>query len=68
MQFWAGFQNDRIDTCLVDTGWGGKGASETRMPMLFVTKTEAKKRYEDVRKVEIRVIGRRKWLRSQGWN
>jgi hypothetical protein len=58
MQFWAGFSDDRIDTRYVDTGFGGKGVGETRMPMLFVTKADAKKQYEDVRKVEIRVIGK----------
>jgi hypothetical protein len=58
MQYWAGFQDDRIDTRHVNTGWGGKGASESRMPMLFISKAEAREQYEDVRKVEVRVVSK----------
>lgn len=58
-QFWAGFCDGHIHTDEVDTGFGGKGVTIVRMPKLFTSRTNARREYEDVRKVEVRVVSKR---------
>ena len=53
---WAGFNSDRIDVFDVDDGWGGFGQGRTDMPCIYRTRKEARKRFQDVRKVEIREV------------
>ena len=57
-QFWAGFSKGKIDTEITDTGWGGLGVAFVRMPMLFTRRADARARYEDVRKVEVRIVSK----------
>ena len=64
-QYWAGFVDDKIDTREVDIGFGGWGETLQRLPALFVSKHEAKINYQDVRKVEVRVVSKRKRTRSR---
>jgi hypothetical protein len=59
-QFWAGFVGDKIDKREVDTGFGGYGEGHTRVPMLFTNRTNARKEYVDVRKVEIRIVSKKR--------
>jgi hypothetical protein len=58
-QFWGGFVNDRLHTGEVDAGFGGFGLSRVRVPMMFTSKANAQAHYEDVRKVEVRVVSKR---------
>lgn len=59
-QFWAGLYNGHIDTRETDNGFGGWGESKHRAPALFTSREEARKHYQDVRKVEVRVISKPK--------
>ena len=64
-QFWAGFVDGVLDTREIDTGWGGFGGEinkvgRTRAPMLFTSRKDARNRYSDVRKVEVRVVNKPK--------
>lgn len=58
-QFWGGFIDDKLDTREIDTMFGGPGERTVRAPMLFTSRTEARKEYKDVRKVEVRVVSRK---------
>jgi hypothetical protein len=60
MQYWAGFVGDRLDTREVDTGFGGWGDHRVRSPAIFTSKEAARKEYQDVRKIEVRVVSRKK--------
>jgi hypothetical protein len=55
-QFWGGFVNNGLDTREVDTGQGGFGTGLTRMPAIFASRRDARREYEDVRKVEVRTV------------
>ncbi len=57
-QFWAGYIEDKIDTREVDTGWGGWGVGKCRLPAIFTSRAEARQQYKDVRKIEVRVVGK----------
>ena len=61
-QFWGGFVGDKLDTREVDTGWGGFGSGDgkKRMPAIFTSRVKARSEYQDVRKIEVRVVGRAK--------
>lgn len=51
---WAGFTDGRLDVIEVDAGWGGYGNGDrVKVPAIFSTKKEARKKYEDVRRVSI---------------
>lgn len=50
--YWAGFSGDKPFEHSVDDFWGGKPSMHIA-PYLFVKKSEAQKRFEDVRKVKI---------------
>ncbi len=49
---WGGFCDDRLDCIDVDTGFGKGNFAD--MPAIFRTRKEARERYQDVRRVEIR--------------
>jgi hypothetical protein len=52
--FWAGYENDEIACWSVDDGWGGfVGWAHVKIPCLYLTKQDARKRFKDVRKVYI---------------
>ncbi len=55
-KFYGGFMNDKLDTTMVDTQWGDAGNGLVVVPAVFVSKAEAKKRYEDVRPVAISTV------------
>ena len=59
-QFWAGFVLDKIDTREVDNGICGWGTERHRAPAIFTSKATAKHHYEDVRKIEVRVVSTKK--------
>jgi hypothetical protein len=59
-QFWAGFLNDKLHVRDTDDGQGGWACGHHMAPALYTTRAEARTRYEDVRKVEIRVVGKPK--------
>ncbi len=55
--YWAGFVEDAVDLLDVDTGWGGWGRDGfAKMPALFETRDEARRRYERVVKVRIELV------------
>lgn len=57
---WAGFEGGEVMQLPVDMGWGGYGTGDFVVaPMLFLTRREARKKFEDVRRVEIREISRK---------
>ena len=57
-KFWAGFCEDKLAIREIDTGFGGFGSGDgkLRAPALFPSKAAARKQYQDVRLVEVRVI------------
>ncbi len=57
-KFWAGFTDDKLAIREIDTGFGGFGSGDGkhRAPMLFPSRAAARKEYQDVRPVEVRVI------------
>ena len=59
-QYWAGIVDGKIDTLETDTGWGGWGQTKYRAPAFFTSRTEARARYEEVRKVEVLVVSKKK--------
>ena len=50
---WGGFTSDKLHADLVDMGFGGFGQSKQASLAVFLTRAEAKKQYQDVRKIEI---------------
>jgi hypothetical protein len=53
---WGGFVDGRLDWTEMDTGWGGYGNAVEPIPAAFRTRKSARKKYQDVRRVEIREI------------
>jgi hypothetical protein len=52
--WWGGFTGGQIAVWNVDDGWGGfTGSSNISMPCVYRTRQEARRRFEDVRKVYI---------------
>ncbi len=51
---WGGFVGGKLDWNANDTGFGGFGVGLVSMPALFKTRKEARREYQDVRRVEIR--------------
>lgn len=49
---WGGFVGGRLDTVLVDDLWGRQRT--VVRPAIFLTRGEAREKYRDVRKLEIR--------------
>lgn len=57
--YWAGIIDGEIDVREVDTGWGGYGKEGDGMvnaPMLFTNRKLARRQYQKVAKVEIRIV------------
>jgi hypothetical protein len=50
---WGGFVDGRLNWHLADTGLGGWGVTYRQMPAMFRTRREARKEYQDVRRVKI---------------
>lgn len=57
-QFWAGFVDDKLDRRKVDNGFGGWGCEKHLAPALFTDRDIASIHYQDVRKVEVRVVSK----------
>jgi hypothetical protein len=53
---WVGFQEGRPDYRMIDTGWGGWGEGGYRTIIVFTDKARARREYEDVRRMELRLI------------
>ena len=51
---WGGFTEGRLHLESMDDHFGGR--NERHVPALFLTRKEARKQFEDVRKVEIRLV------------
>lgn len=58
-QFWAGMSDGKIAREIVADGFGSP-SHERRIPALFTTKAQALEQYQDVRKVEVRIISKPK--------
>lgn len=56
-QFWGGFLDGKLHT--FRTHVGGLRGRSYRLPALYTDKAEARRDYDDVRKVEVRVVGGR---------
>jgi hypothetical protein len=57
--FWGGFCDDRLDLRRVNSGFGGiQSDGWVTWPAIFTSKKAARQQYEDVRKIEIRVLKR----------
>lgn len=51
---WAGFTSGKLMWEQVDDGWGGyKGHGTVVHPCVYLSRKEARKRFQDVRKVRI---------------
>lgn len=51
---WAGFESGKLCVIEVDAGWGGYGTGDhVKIPAIFSTRKEARKKFEDVRRVTI---------------
>lgn len=50
---WGGFTDGKLHAQLVDSGWGGFGQNKHPSLAVFLTRKEAKKKYHDVRRIEI---------------
>ena len=52
---WAGFAEGKLDTWMIDDGWGGFGTNLglRNSVCLFKTRREARQRFQDVRPVLI---------------
>lgn len=60
-KFWAGFEGGKIAELSVDMGWGGYGTGDLiEAPMLFTTRREARKKFQDVRRVEVRELPKKR--------
>lgn len=57
-KLWGGFTDGKIGLTLVDDFFDGKNLRDT--PAIFLTRTEARKQYKDVRQVEIHEVKARK--------
>jgi hypothetical protein len=53
---WGGFVDGKLDWADMDTGWGGYGVAVEPIPSVFRTRASARKKYQDVRRVEIREV------------
>jgi hypothetical protein len=51
---WGGFSEGKLHKILIDSGWGGFGQNENPSLAVFLTRAEAKKQYQDVRRIEIK--------------
>lgn len=55
--FWAGFVEGKLDITETSIGFGGWDQGPTHLaPVLFKTRREALQQYEDVRRVEVRIV------------
>ncbi len=54
VKLWAGFCDGELQFNEVDMGWGGFNTGDmVTVPALFKTREKARKKYRDVRRVEI---------------
>lgn len=59
---WAGFQAGQLDYQHVDDGWGG--SNHRWAPALFRNRNDARRQYQDVRKVRVTELPARKASRT----
>lgn len=55
-KMWGGFTDNKLDFRIVDDGWGGWGQRRRTMPALFTNRREARRQYEDVRRIELEEV------------
>lgn len=55
---WAGFCDGNLHFTMCDDQWGGKNIR--LMPSIFKSKKAAQEQYQDVRRVEIREVRRKR--------
>ena len=54
---WGGFVDDKLDVRVTSVGFGGWESLETHWaPAVFKSRAEARRQYQDVRRVEIREV------------
>lgn len=53
---WGGFSSGRLDMREMDDKWGGE--NKRMVPAIFRNRKEARRQYQDVRRVEIRQVPR----------
>jgi hypothetical protein len=58
--FWAGFGDGKLMVELADNGFGGWGKNFHRAPTLFTSREEARRQFDDVRKVEVCIVNETK--------
>jgi len=47
--FWGGFVDNKLDSVVVDMGWGGYGQGDmVCVPAIFKTRKEARKKFQNV--------------------
>lgn len=54
---WGGFSYGKLDEPLVDDFWTGH--NERTIPSLYNTRKQARARYEDVRRIELKEVRRK---------
>lgn len=57
-QFWGGFIGGKLDVRTVDEGFGGWGQERHDEPALYTSRWQARRHYEDVRRVNVSLIVR----------
>lgn len=56
-KLWGGFSDGRLVVGDIDTGFGGyRGGGIVQAPSIFMNRADARREYEDVRRVEIREL------------
>jgi hypothetical protein len=48
---WGGFSNGKLDVLKIDDGFGGH--NERLVPAIFISHKEARRQYQDVRKIRM---------------
>lgn len=58
-KWWGGFVNGRLDSIQADAGWGGFGHGDlSGMPAVFKSRADARRKYQDVREVDIGIVAK----------
>lgn len=55
---WGGFVDGKLDWLNVDMGWGGFGVGLVKAPAIFKSRAAAREKYQDVRRIVVRLDDR----------
>jgi len=56
LRLWAGFVDGKLHMPLTDRGFGGWGVNREVQPAIFRQRWAARRMYQDVRAIEVRII------------